>query len=585
MTSVKHLCRFRPYLSLGRLLLLFSLMLFTGLSEGVGLVLLVPLLQSLQPGNRSNTILTHITDWATGFGVTLTTEWLLGVLFGLIVIRAVALYAKERVSLRLQYTFVDQLRHRVYSGLLSMEWRWFAQQRRSDHANTLLTDINRLGVGFNFGLMLLASLVTMLAYIVVALQLSWPVTLLALLSGGLLLFLLTGQRRRALKLGEGLSKANQQMQETVQESLAGIKLVKIFGQEERFVETFTSAVKLLRKQQLTFQLDTSLSRALFQVGGAVLLIAYLLAGLNLWHLEVAQLLTLVLIFSRMIPLFMTAQQQLHHCLYAIPAATSLLAQLDYYKQVAEPLSAAEAGLGLHNELHFDQVDFRYPGKDQNALSAISVTIPVHTTTAVIGASGAGKSTFADLLMGLLEPAGGTISVDGIPLTGEQRIRWRRSVAYVPQDVFLFHESIRANLLWAKPDASDVELQQALECAAADFVASLPLGLDTQVGDGGVRLSGGERQRLALARALLQQPSLLILDEATSALDRDNEQRIRESLERLHGDLTVVVIGHRLPTLEHADQVLKFEQGRIVAKGSWQQVRQLQTVLFGDDDKI
>ncbi len=575
MTSVKQLCRFRQYLSLGRLLLLFSLMLFTGLSEGVGLVLLVPLLQSLQPGSQRNTILSHITDWAAGFGVTLTTEWLLGVLFGLIVIRAVALYAKERVSLRLQYTFVDQLRHRVYSGLLSMEWRWFAQQRRSDHANTLLTDINRLGIGFNFGLMLLASLVTMLAYILVALQLSWPVTLLALLSGGLLLFLLTGQRRRALKLGEGLSKANQQMQETVQESLAGIKLVKILGQEERFVDTFNRAVQQLRQQQLNFQLGTSLSRALFQVGGAVLLIAYLLAGLKLWHLEVAQLLTLVLIFSRMIPLFMTAQQQLHHCLYAIPAATSLLAQLDYYKQVAEPLFTGGAGLSLRKDLRFDQVDFRYPDKDQNALSAISVTIPVRTTTAVIGASGAGKSTFADLLMGLLEPACGTISVDGIPLTAEQRMHWRRSVAYVPQDVFLFHESIRANLLWAKPDASDVELQQVLECAAADFVASLPLGLDTQVGDGGVRLSGGERQRLALARALLQQPALLILDEATSALDRDNEQRIRESLERLHGDLTVVVIGHRLPTLEHADQVLKFEQGRVVAKGSWQQINNMQ----------
>ncbi len=572
MKSLKQLCRFRQYLSLGRLLVLFSLILFTGLSEGVGLILLVPLLQSLQPGSTNNTILTRIAGWAAEVGVTLTTEWLLGVLFGLIVIRSVALYAKERVSLRLQYKFVDQLRHRVYSGLLAMEWRSFAQQRRSDHANTLLTDINRLGIGFNFALLLLTSLVTMLAYMVVALQLSWPVTLLALFSGGLLLLLLTGQRRRALKLGEGLSKANQKMQETVQESLAGIKLVKILGQEARFVETFAGAVKQLRQQQLTFQLDTSLSRAMFQVGGAVLLIAYMLAGLKLWQLEVAQLLTLVLIFSRMIPLFMNAQQQLHHCLHAIPAATSLLSQLDYYGQVAEPLSTAGTGLGLHKELCFDQVAFCYPGKDQNALADISVAIPVHTTTAVIGASGAGKSTFADLLMGLLEPVEGAISVDGTLLTGEQRIRWRRSVAYVPQDVFLFHESIRDNLLWAKPDATEAELQQALACAAADFVATLPQGLDTQVGDGGIRLSGGERQRLALARALLQQPSLLILDEATSALDRDNEQRIRQSLERLHGDLTVVVIGHRLPTLEHADQVLQFDQGRIVAQGSWQQVR-------------
>ncbi len=575
MKSLKPLWRFRHHLPSGRLLLLFGLMLFTGLSEGVGLVLLVPLLQSLQQGSQSNTILTRIADWAAEVGVTLTTEWLLGVLFALIVIRAVALYLKERVSLRLQYNFVDQLRHKVYTALLAMEWRWFAQQRRSDHANTLLTDINRLGIGFNFALLLLASLVTMLAYIIVALQLSWPVTLLALVSGGLLLLLLTGQRRRALKLGEGLSSANQQMQETVQESLAGIKLVKILGQEVRFVTTFSSAVTRLRQQQLTFQLDTSLSRALFQVGGAVLLISYLLAGLHIWQLDVAQLLTLVLIFSRMIPLFMTAQQQLHHCLHAIPAATNLLTQLDYYAQVAEPTTGE--GLPLTREICFEQVGLRYPGKEQPALSEVAVTIPVQTTTAVIGASGAGKSTFADLLMGLLEPDSGTIKVDGTPLSGGQRIAWRRSVAYVPQDVFLFHDSIRANLLWAKPNASELELNQALDCAAADFVTLLPQGLDTLVGDGGILLSGGERQRLALARALLQRPALLILDEATSALDRDNEQRIRQSLERLHGDLTVVVIGHRLPTLEHADQVLQFDQGRVVAQGSWHQVRKWQAL--------
>lgn len=137
---------------------------------------------------------------------------------------------------------------------------------------------------------------------------------------------------------------------------------------------------------------------------------------------------------------------------------------------------------------------------------------------------------------------------------------------------MFNDTIRHNLLWGEPEASDADLRLALTHAAADFALHLPDGLDTIVGDGGIRLSGGERQRLALARALLKRPSLLILDEATSALDLENEARVREAIENLHGGLTVVIIGHRLPTLEHADQVVVLEQGRIDAQGDWTDIK-------------
>jgi ATP-binding cassette subfamily C protein len=143
---------------------------------------------------------------------------------------------------------------------------------------------------------------------------------------------------------------------------------------------------------------------------------------------------------------------------------------------------------------------------------------------------------------------------------------------VPQEVFLFNDSIRNNLLWGYAQANETDLIQVLKWAAADFVFQLPQGLDTVVGDAGVLLSGGERQRLALARALLTRPSLLILDEATSALDTENEARIRTAIENLHGDLTVVIIGHRLPTLEHADQVVILKDGVVTAQGTWTEVR-------------
>ncbi|MBP7982278.1 MAG: ATP-binding cassette domain-containing protein, partial [Arenimonas sp.] len=214
---------------------------------------------------------------------------------------------------------------------------------------------------------------------------------------------------------------------------------------------------------------------------------------------------------------------------------------------------------------------RYISRIEPALNDVSLTLKSRTTTAVMGESGAGKSTLADVLMGLLDLDAGQLCVDGHDISGPALLNWRNSVSYVPQDAFLFHDSIRRNLLWGDLQATDQELELALQRAAAEFVFELPLGLDTVVGDGGILLSGGERQRIALARALLKKPALLILDEATSALDRGNETRIRKAIENLHGNLTVLIIGHRLPTLEHADHIVVMDKGRIKVQGTWQDV--------------
>src|SRR5690606_15471787 len=175
----------------------------------------------------------------------------------------------------------------------------------------------------------------------------------------------------------------------------------------------------------------------------------------------------------------------------------------------------------------------------------------------------------DLIIGLLRPLGGTISIDGRELAPHEIARWRWKVGYVPQDGFLFHATVRENLRWAKPDATDAEMWRALEqAAAAGFLRSRPEGLDTIVGDRGIRLSGGERQRLALARALLTNPDVLVLDEATSMLDTVNEDAIIEAVRQLRGRVTVLIITHRLSAIRHADVIHVLEAGRIIESGSW-----------------
>jgi len=559
-----------------QVLVLLALMVLAGLTDGIGLLMLVPLLELLGGSQSGRGWVQQLLDTMQSVGLSPSVGGLLAVFVGLVAVRSGVQFAREQLAARLQHGIVDQLRLRCFAALLGVEWRWLVNTRRADHANLLLTDVSRVGLGLNLSLSLLATGATLVAYLWVALTLSWTLTLVALASGVLVFALLSGQRRKALKLGHSLTGASRALHHNVQESLAGIKLSKILGTEDRHLTDFTQTTEQLRVQQLQFSAGSNLSRALFQLGGAALLAGYVLVGLSILHTPVSELLTLVLVFSRLIPQCMAAQQQLDHCLHALPALQQTEALLDTCLADAEPRGINHpVSWPVHQAIGLQNVSVCYADRQHPALNGLSVQFAAHTTTAIMGSSGAGKSTLADVLMGLLSPDTGLLVVDGVPITGASRHAWRQHVAYVPQDAFLFHDSIRHNLLWGQSDATDDALRLALNNAAADFVFQLPQGMDTVVGDGGVRLSGGERQRIALARALLKKPSLLILDEATSALDVDNEARIRRAIEQLHGDLTVVIIGHRLPTLEHADQVLVLDAGSIRAQGTWAEIRQSQ----------
>jgi ATP-binding cassette subfamily C protein len=216
------------------------------------------------------------------------------------------------------------------------------------------------------------------------------------------------------------------------------------------------------------------------------------------------------------------------------------------------------------------VSVRAPSARPPALRDATLTIRAGATTAVVGPSGAGKSTLADIVLGLLFARAGHVEVDGVELTPARARAWRERVGYVAQETYLFNDTVRANLRWAYPEATDEEIQAALALAAADrFVAALPDGLDTVVGERGGRLSCGERQRLTLARALLRRPELLMLDEATSSVDAENELEIQRAVESLRGRMTMLVITHRLATTRAADVIYVMDRGRIVESGSFE----------------
>lgn len=549
----------------GQVIVLALLLLAGSLTEGIGFILLVPLLSSLTGGEAENAIVRQLLELLAALNIPPTPVGFLAVFVALIAVRSALQFARDRSGLLLQHQVVDHLREVCISRLLRADWRWITEQTRTDHMTLVLGEVNRVGNGLNAGLTLLTTLATALAYFAAAFIFSPVMAGLVLLAAAIGYVAMRRIRENALRLGSQQVDANRDLMANVQQSFGGLKLTKILGSEARHIDLLVRTVARVRRNQLRFGIETSLMRNLQQVIGAALLALYVLAGLTWLQLPLAELLALTFLFARLMPLLLSAQQFLHRWLNAEPA----LEAIDCFIAESSDHAEAVADDTFHewpvvNGIDLKDVSLTYAQRDRPALHGIILRLPARTTTAITGPSGAGKSTLADILMGLIAPDDGTMMIDGVALDGTSRVNWRRNVAYVPQDTFLFHDTIRANLLFGNPAATESELVAALGQAAAGFVMELQDGLDTVVGDNGVRLSGGERQRIALARALLRQPSLLILDEATSALDVGNEAAIGDALETLHGQMTILLIGHRTETLRNADQVIELREGRLTS---------------------
>lgn len=563
MIHLQRLLRLLRRAPRGQVVVLVLLLLAGSLTEGIGFILLVPLLSSLTGGEAENAIVRQLLELLAALNIPPTPVGFLAVFVALIAVRSALQFARDRSGLLLQHQVVDHLREVCISRLLRADWRWITEQTRTDHMTLVLGEVNRVGNGLSAGLTLLTTLATALAYFAAAFIFSPAMAGLVLLAAAVGYVAMRRIRASALRLGSQQVDANRDLMANVQQSFGGLKLTKILGSEARHIDLLVRTVARVRRNQLRFGIETSLMRNLQQVIGAALLALYVLVGLTWLELPLAELLALTFLFARLMPLLLSAQQFLHRWLNAEPALEAIDRFIAESSEHAEAVADdAHGGWPVVNAIDLKDVSLTYARRDRPALHEINLRLPARTTTAITGPSGAGKSTLADILMGLIAPDEGTVTIDDVPLDSTSRVNWRRNVAYVPQDTFLFHDTIRANLLFGNPAATESELVAALAQAAADFVMELQDGLDTVVGDNGVRLSGGERQRIALARALLRQPSLLILDEATSALDTGNETAIGKALTELHGRLTIVIIGHRTGTLRHADQVVEMRAGRI-----------------------
>jgi ATP-binding cassette subfamily C protein len=539
-------------------IIIFILMLFQGITSGIGLLFIIPLLQIIgidlgSTNTTSASAFANQTFIALGFEASLKNI----LCFYILVVSLIAFFRFQLniISTEIQQSYISHLRETLYKQLLHCHWQFILERKMSDFTHCLSNQVQAIGQASQLMLTLMSQIVLSLVMIVIALFVSWQMTLLAVFFGSILLTILLPFNQLIHNSGRKQLINAKQIFQILTEQLSSLKMIKSYGCENDYAEQIKGVSRSLESQQLEYTRMSSITQEIYTIGSVIAASIFFYIAQHVFSTPLPTILLLLVILSRLLPRLSLLQKTYQQLLHKTPSFTDISEMNVSCKQAQEPTVHLSSCPILQRKISLQNVSYCYPNKQQLAFEPVSFEITKNQTVALVGPSGAGKTTLADLIAGLLEPTKGLIYCDNTLLDKEHRTAWRHKVAYVTQEVYLFHDTIRANLSWVtQKSITDDDIWYVLnQAAAANFVRRLPQGIDTVIGDRGTKLSGGERQRLALARALLAEPQLLILDEATSSLDQENEQAIQRALKQLQGTLTIIIIAHSETTIAHSDQ--------------------------------
>lgn len=561
-------------------------MIILSLIESVGILLLIPLINfsgilnvNMTEGTKLGFVYAFFNQFSMEVGLLL----LLTFYISLMVSQALFQRNQQILNTKIQQGFSRQIREETYQALLQSNWNFFIKKRRSDIINIMTTEIGRVTGGVQMFLQFLTSIVFTIIQIALSMYLSFIMTLFVLFFGLLLVLSSRGLVKKSNSLGENTVQLSKKFLGGMTEHFNGIKDIKSNTLEETHLSWFKELNHEMEKNMINIVKVRATSQLIYKVVSAVLISVFVYFSIQFFQAQPTELMIIMLIFSRLWPRLTGIQSSLEQLWTLLPsfhAVGELKNECKNANELDNEIFKQIVPLKITRDISFKDVYFSYDKGKSFALNGVDLHFSVNRTTAIVGPSGAGKSTLIDLLMGLNHPDTGEVTVDGRVIGKNDLLPLRKAISYVPQDPYLFNGSIRDNLLLVKSDSSEEEMWEALRFAsAAEFVKDLPKGIDTIIGDRGIRLSGGERQRIVLARAIIRKPAILVLDEATSALDTTNERSIQESLDSLKGKMTIIIVAHRLSTIQNADQVIVLEQGKIIQTGGFKQLARDKKGLF------
>lgn len=550
------------------------LSVLASITEGVSVALLVPVLES-QGGSGSFAGIPIFKHMSNLFSDMPSNEKLKLAAFALLVIillRGLLQYAVTVVSTNLPLTMQHRLAVEAYTGLMNVRIGFVNQSSAGQLSTNFLTLPTQLSIVVIDVATIIWNSGLLLAYVVLMLAISWQITLISIVFLAVISMLL---RRFAAPLlnraGRESIIAAARLSQIGHESLLGTKQIRLSVAERYMTGKFSQGLRNAISIQSKINLLSALPNPVLTTCSGVLICSLLYIASAIGQQETGQALSQILLFlfllSRLlspVTTINTVRNRITQNRHAFDTMQGFLAETRIQRQ---PSGNQQIG-SLTGDIIFDHVTFRYEGKEITALDDVSFTIPHGKMVALVGRSGAGKSTVTALVARLYDPASGRIMVGDTDLRDLDILDWRKRIGVVSQDIVLFNDTLANNITFGLQDISAEDMRAACRLASLDTVIdALPDGYETMVGDRGVRLSGGQQQRVAIARAILANPNLLIFDEATSHLDAVTEASIQTAMSHLRQRHTMLVVAHRLSTIQKADQIVVFEQGRIVETGS------------------
>ncbi len=544
--------------------LVLACLVLSGFVGAVGLMTFLPVVTELSGGmsSGSSPLNTQVVKYVTMLGLTPSIGVLLFLAVGAIILKAVLSFAALGYVGHVAATISAGLRLRLLTHIMEARWSYFTEQPTGRIANAISGDATRAGTAYMVSGQFFAIIVETLIYVGLAMLVSWRLALFGLIGGGAIALFLSFLIRISRRAGKKQTARTAQIVTRLTDTLGNIKPLKAMSQQKIFMDNFQRNIIKLRNSVRT----QAFSRQGLKYGKEVFIAVFAATGLYtasvLWGIALPELVVSGIIFLKMLQLVTRAQQYLQSSVQSESAYWAVHGMIVEARKNREDKPGTKTP-SLERSCRYEDVSFSH--RDKQILEHAFLEIPAHKITVLHGPSGVGKTTIADLLIGLYQPEGGQILIDDVPLEQIDIDKWRHMIGYVPQEPTLFHDSIRSNITLGDPTAADDDIWDALEQAgAADFIRGLPDGLDTPVGERGAKISGGQKQRIALARALVTKPSLLILDEVTSALDETTERNICRNIRNIAGrGYTVLAITHRPAWTEIADRLYRIEECKAI----------------------
>ena len=559
----------RPWLLAAVLTTSLTVMLF----EGLGVGLLVPLLNLLLGGEQAAPMrpIQWLEQIFPGHSSSVYISLVCVAIVGAISLKNVAFYLAQILAARLKRGIAVALRDALFRRLHGADLDLFDRAPGGELANVFLVESYRTTMAVDVLLGVVQRSSIAILYFAVLLYLSWYLTLLVVMLGAALAATISFVYRRLTRAGDEVTDVNNRMSAALSQSFAGIRTVRATHSADREVSAFTrlnaeqarADERASRASSLLFPLTETLA-----VSGGMVIVAAAYAFLVRPGLMLSShLLAYGFVLLRLLPLLNQLYGLQGHFMYLAGGIREVDRWLRTPVFPVRPFGTGTVQ-GLRSELRFEGVSYRY-SSGTPALDAVDFRVPAGRTVALAGRSGGGKSTLASILLRFRAPLAGRVTVDGRDWWDFSPASWHGTVALVEQDTFLFHGTLRDNIVYGCDAPDDDALRQALAIANLDdVVRALPAGLETLVGERGVMLSGGQRQRVAIARAVIRNPAILILDEATSHLDSVSEALVQQALQNASRGRTTIVIAHRLSTIRQADWVVVLDEGRVVEQGTW-----------------